>query len=77
MSHWQSAGQPQTKMDDNTIEKVVAMVAIALMATFGPRFGMTETMFGIAATGIGAMAGTGAAAAIVRRKTGERTTTSC
>ena len=64
-------------IDGNTIEKCVAMVLIAALAAFGQKFGMTETMFGIAATGIGAMAGTGAAAAIVRRKTGEKTTTSC
>lgn len=63
-------------ISDSTIEKCVAMVLIAAMAAFGQKFGMTETMFGIAATGIGAMAGTGAVATF-RRNTGGKTTTAC
>ena len=59
---------------DSTIEKCVAMVLLAALAAVGPKFGMTETMFSVAATGIGAMAGTGAVAAF-RRKTGGKTKT--
>jgi hypothetical protein len=55
-------------MDDNTIEKCVAMLAIAAMATFGPKFGMTDTMFGMAATGIAGMAGTGAVSSLFNKQ---------
>lgn len=53
--------------DGNTIEKCVAMVLVAVLATVGSKFGMTETMFGLAATDIFALAGTGPLQALRKR----------
>jgi hypothetical protein len=46
-------------MDNNTIEKCVAILAIALVATVGPKFGLADGLAGTAIAAIAGLAGQG------------------
>lgn len=46
-------------IDNNTAEKCVAIIAIALIATVGPKFGLADGLAGTAIAAIAGLAGQG------------------